>query len=50
MRTEEYAEKVVEEVVKRTSGRFWCGEYAERTKAVFEPRVPQDVLVSGDGF
>lgn len=46
MPTAEYATAVVDEVTKRTSGKFWYGDYAQDVKYVWTPQVPQEILVS----
>lgn len=46
MPTAEYAKAVVDDITKRTSGKFWCGGYADGIKYAFTPQVPQEMLVS----
>jgi 1-acylglycerone phosphate reductase len=46
MPTANYATAVVDEISKRTSGKFWYGDYAQNLKYVWTPQVPQEVLVS----
>jgi 1-acylglycerone phosphate reductase len=46
MPTMQYAKAVVNEILKRTSGKFWYGDYAEQVKAVWTPQVPQELMVS----
>lgn len=48
MDTLEYATMVVNEITKRSTGRFWCGIFAEKTKAATtSTTVPQSVLDAG---
>jgi hypothetical protein len=41
-----YALAVVDEITKRTSGKFWYGDYAQDVEYAWTPQVPQEVLVS----
>jgi 1-acylglycerone phosphate reductase len=56
MPTAEYATAVVDDIVKRVSGKFWYGDYAQDVKYAWTPQVPQELLVSlheivrGHGF
>lgn len=46
MPTADYAKAVVDDITKRTSGKFWCGDYADGIKYAFTPQVRQEILVS----
>ncbi|KJZ73292.1 hypothetical protein HIM_07296 [Hirsutella minnesotensis 3608] len=48
METSSYAAQVVDEIVKRTTGRFWCGQNVEMVKqSTTSSSVPQSVMDSG---
>ncbi|KAI1385785.1 putative hydroxybutyrate dehydrogenase [Hypoxylon trugodes] len=48
MESMEYASKVVDEVVKRTTGRFWCGNNADSVKmSTTATAVPQSAMDAG---
>lgn len=45
--TLEYATAVVDQIAKRTTGRFWCGNHADAIKMSTTPTaVPQSAMVS----
>ena len=50
MTTEDYAKVVVDDITKRTSGKFLCGGYAEDVKHAWTPRMLQEVLASMSGL
>lgn len=51
MDTMEYATAVVDEVIKRTTGRFWYGNNADSTRVnTTATAVPQAVMVSSIDF
>ncbi|KAF2176853.1 putative hydroxybutyrate dehydrogenase [Zopfia rhizophila CBS 207.26] len=47
MQTANYATAVVDEITKRTGGKFWYGDYAETVKSAMSPTVPQELLDAG---
>ncbi len=46
METIQYANAVVDEIVKRNSGKFWFGEQAESTKAGTTGPIASSTMVS----
>jgi 1-acylglycerone phosphate reductase len=46
MPTAGYATAVVNDITKRTSGKFWFGDYADGVKYAWTTQVPQEMLVS----
>ncbi|KAH6609153.1 nadph-dependent 1-acyldihydroxyacetone phosphate reductase protein [Trichoderma cornu-damae] len=48
MDTMKYATSVVDEAIKRTTGRFWCGVHADKTKmSTTATSVPQSAMDAG---
>ncbi|KAI1080791.1 putative hydroxybutyrate dehydrogenase [Whalleya microplaca] len=48
MEAREYATLVVDEILKRTTGRFWCGNHVDRVKmSTTATQVPQSAMDAG---
>ncbi|KAK2603637.1 hypothetical protein QQS21_004218 [Conoideocrella luteorostrata] len=47
MDTMEYAELVTDEIIKRSTGRFWCGVRADETRMATTSQVPQSAMDAG---